>query len=80
MSNEGVPDESKMMINSPEGRAAAEHARLVALFVLRRDAPEKAVMFHALLPKVLALVSAFKVELDHVLVVALSGCASESPI
>ena len=46
---------------------------LLSLPVGRGHAPEEGVVFHALLPEVLAVIPVFEVELDSVFVVALSN-------
>ena len=54
-----------------EGRASTEDAGFGARRILGRRAAEEAVVLDALLPEILALVAAFEIELDHVLVITL---------
>ena len=56
----------------PERWSAAEDARLGPRHRPHRWASEESVVFDAFLPEILALVATVEVELDHVLVVALS--------
>ena len=61
-----------------EGGAARQDARFGSRHAAQRRAPEKAVVFDALLPKVFALVAPVEMELDHVLVVALRWGESDA--
>lgn len=73
-------NKQKVIGNIPEGRSATEHARLGTRFLLDRRAAEEAVVLHAFLPEILALVPTFELELHHVLVTPLLMMRAESSL